>query len=300
MTPHVTYTLDRNFTVPTLVSAWSLLSHRPRDIEVLLLYTEDPGPDLAKVEGLARAYPEATVTARHAPEITHAHGGRSHVSAAGLSRLLLPRALDRPTLYLDGDTLVRRDIGEVFALHLTGNPVAAVRDVGIQKILHGRSGHPTSRKERSNRDYLDRIADLVDAADYFNSGVMLFDLPAIRAAGLAERMQDTAAAIALRTGRDLKFDDQTWLNVVFRGHTHFLPPEWNTFWGNRVTGDEPFPQTARDAYAASRANPAIVHFVGKTRPWTIRHPAFHPKRKPWIGIYHDIMARAMSAIGAPA
>jgi len=299
MTPHVTYTLDRNFTRPTLVSAFSLLSHRPRDVTVRLLYTEDPGAGLAAVEKLARRFPEADVSARYTPEIVHAHAGRSHVSSAGLSRLLLPRIMDHPTLYLDGDTLIRRDIGDVFKIDRCGKPIAAVRDIGIRKtVLAQAAGSGRSRKQRTNWDYLERCKDLFDADTYFNSGVILFDFPAIEAAGLTERMQDVDAAVQLREDRGLRFDDQTWLNTVFHGQTHHLPAEWNTFWGNRLSAKPPFSDEDADTFRTSREDPAIVHFVGKVRPWEVRFPQLHPKRQPWMNVYRDVMREAADILDA--
>ena len=298
MTPHVTYTLDRRFTLPTLVSAWSLLKHRQADVEVMLLFTEPPGPVANAVDRLAKCFPAATITLRHEPEIVAGHTTRGHVSPAAFARLRLPELLDRPTLYLDGDTLVRRDVGDLFALASPTAPISAVADVGIRRALAFRaSGRNGSRKARKHLAYLETCADLFDAKSYFNSGVVYFNVPQIHALGLAERMQDVAAAVALRESRKLIFNDQTWLNVVFGGHTHLLPPEWNTFWGNRITARAPFPPETRASYAASRQDPAVVHFVGKVRPWTARHPIFYPKRRPWIGIYREIMAEALGAIG---
>ena len=189
--------------------------------------------------------------------------------------------------------MVCRDVGPLFSRDLSGHPVAAVRDVGIQRALHYRAtGRRPSRKARKHLDYLEKCSDLFTGRDYVNSGVMLFDLPRIRGLGLDAEMMDIAKAVEIRQTRNLLFNDQTWLNIVFNGHIDFLPAEWNTFWGNRITARAPFPEAEQKAYAASREDPAIVHFVGKIRPWEVRHPVFYPKRKPWLGRYLDIMKDA--------
>jgi lipopolysaccharide biosynthesis glycosyltransferase len=296
--PHITYVLDRGFVQPTLISAYSALKARPRDVTIRLFLTE-PVPELeAPLARMRRAFPDAVIEAGHEAAMDHGFQTRGHVSAATLARLYLPKFLEPKTLYIDGDTLVLHDVGPVFGLDLGGKPIATVLDPGIQKALwyRKRGLRVGSRKSARHLRDLDKIADLVDPEAYFNAGVILFDLPRIRETGLDAAMMDVAGAVDLRKKHDLRFNDQNWLNVVFRGQSARLGAEWNTFWGNRLTNRAPFPAEARAAYSASRADPALVHFVGKTKPWTVRFPQLHPKRWPWIFRYKAIQAECEALI----
>lgn len=289
----VTYVFDGGYLRPSLISAYSVLKHRPADLTLRFLVTEAIPALIPAADHLRAAFPKARIEVQPI-DFDSSLAVQGHVSAAALARLNLPALLDQPTLYLDGDTMVRRDIGPLFAPRPNGAPLAAVRDPGILKALHQRAGRgwlPSRKSARHLRD-LDQLADLVDPSTYINSGVVLFDLPRIRALGLHRRMGDLEAAVDLRKRLGLRFNDQNWLNVVFKGQIDLLDPTWNTLWGNRLTGRNPFPQADRAAFAASRRDPAIVHFTGRLRPWEIRHPWLYPKRHPWLGAYKALQAEA--------
>ena len=88
---------------------------------------------------------------------------------------------------------------------------------------------------------------LPPGAPYFNSGVMLFDLAAIRAQGQLEAARDFAT-----NHRDLCIDhDQDALNVAFQGKWQVLDWRWNAV---SLYGD------------LMKKRPFIRHFTGK-KPW---------------------------------
>ncbi|NUB46407.1 hypothetical protein GEU84_018605 [Fertoebacter nigrum] len=293
----VTYVLDRGFVQPTVISAFSLLTHRPANITLRFLLTEDAPALAAATTRLQHLFPGASIECRVEPALDHGMTTRGHVSAATLARLMLPRLVEQPTLYLDGDTLVCRDIAAAFATPLLGLPIAACRDPGIQKALHHRDhGGFASRKSQQHLRDMGKIGHLVDVPNYFNAGVILFDLPRIRAEGFDSQMQDIAAAVALRETYKLRFNDQNWLNHVFKGRVAPMDPAWNAFWGNRMTNRAPFPPDARAAYAPSRADPGLVHFTGRTKPWLVRHPWAYPKRWPWIFRYKAVQRACEAAM----
>ena len=65
-------------------------------------------------------------------------------------------------------------------------------------------------------------------ATYFNSGVMIMNLPNLR-----PRLPELRAMILQRLDCATAHDDQGALNVVFRGEWDWLPPAWNwkPYWG---------------------------------------------------------------------
>lgn len=297
MKTDITYVLDRSFVQPTVISAYSALTQSAGPITLRFLLTE-AAPELMRAAGRFRElFPQAEITCRVEKTLDHGMSTRGHVSPATLARLMLPQLLEGPTLYLDGDTLVCRDLAALCATDLQGQLIGAARDAGIRKAMHYRAhGGLTSPKTRKHVRDMEKIAHLVDLDNYFNAGVILFDLPAIRREGLDTQMQDIAGAVALRETYKLRFNDQNWLNHVFRGRVAVLDPVWNTLWGNRMTARAPFPAEDRAAHAPSREAPGIVHFTGRTKPWLVRFPWAYPKRWPWMFRYKAVQRACASAL----
>ena len=169
-------------------------------------------------------------------------------------RLFLPQILSAEierVIYLDVDTVVFDDIGELWDLKLGGSAVGAVRDI------------PGSQQD------LDRRLELLGSADYFNSGMLIMDLAAWRRENLADEVW--AAMVAARGA--YMFPDQDALNAVFAGRWRRLPDRWNM--QRPVTKS-----TARQLGMSSRhyislaLSPAMVHFTGSPKPWhgKQRHP----------------------------
>jgi lipopolysaccharide biosynthesis glycosyltransferase len=160
---------------------------------------------------------------------------------AAYLRLALPAAFaadyDR-LLYLDSDIFVQGgDFAALMRSELGGHAVAAVRD-NMQWRTPGRVPEQFRRLG-------------MPAAPYFNSGLLLIDVPAFNAADLMQRCLDFARA---HEGRMIGHD-QNLLNCVLRGDWAELHPAWN--W--QYTG------ASRLFEALEGAN--IVHFIGATKPW---------------------------------
>lgn len=127
-------------------------------------------------------------------------------------RILLPQLLDVPRLiYLDCDVLVFRDLSELFDLELTcGKVIAAVRD------------SETSSLAEDSRIIADAMRLPAEGA-YFNSGVMLMNLDALRRQHFFQRSLEF-----LNTwSANYRFWDQSAINFVVHGQIHELPELWN-------------------------------------------------------------------------
>jgi len=182
-------------------------------------------------------------------------------------RVLLPDLLPRETrmLYLDSDMLVRGPLLSLWQQDLAGKLFGAV----INPLYPFMPDHPAA-------------LGLGGIREYPNSGVMLMDLAAMRAAGLVEKLRAYAAA-----HRRNPYPEQDALAVVCRGQWLALDPRWNAQSTVFDVAPERLP-FAREAVLAARSDPAIVHFIGPLKPWhyLCRHPlrheyAAHRRRTPW-------------------
>jgi lipopolysaccharide biosynthesis glycosyltransferase len=105
-------------------------------------------------------------------------------------------------------------------------------------------------------------------SDYFNAGVLLFDLAMWR----AEKITDKILSFARTTKAELLLLDQSALNVVLEGEIQVLGKEWNFFYLAKI----------RDI-----PDPKIIHYAGPNKPWQLRLSPyydlyrFHRSHTPW-------------------
>lgn len=179
--------------------------------------------------------------------------GRFNITT--LARLLigslLPESVER-ALYLDADTVVLQNLRELCAAPLAQCIAAAVPEPTI---------YPQVRAE----------IGLSDGDEYFNAGVMLFDLKKWRAEGMEEK----GFAYYREKGGKLPFNDQDILNHILKNRIAVLPQRFNFFsnyhYFHYRTLIQMAPwyagcETAHSFHEAGR-HPAVVHFAGDERPW---------------------------------
>jgi lipopolysaccharide biosynthesis glycosyltransferase len=161
-------------------------------------------------------------------------------SRAAYLRLLIPEVVPARyarALYLDSDLVVQGDIAELWALPDEGKPFWAAFDEGVR-----------------GTDYVKEtlfFADVPAGTPYFNSGVLLIDLPRWR----EQRISETAVAVLAEHSGHCINVDQDALNVVAIDKWSVLPPAWNT----QVVGREAWRHP-------SGQSPRIIHFINH-KPW---------------------------------
>jgi len=170
------------------------------------------------------------------------------ITATMWYRVHLPRLLDgvERVLYLDADAIAVDDLRPLWETDLRGAWVGAVTNV-------------------FQLDHLHRPWALgIDPREYFNSGVLLMDLEAMRA-------DDVTAALVAHArglGAETMWPDQDTLNVVLGERRLALHPRWNAM--NSVLRF-PWAAYAFDPreLAEARARPGIRHFEGPSinKPW---------------------------------
>lgn len=194
-------------------------------------------------------------------------------------RVFLPGLLPQLSrvLYLDCDMVVTDALKPLYDCDLEGHWLGAV----------------TAPFADALRDWPIKLG-LPTTGSYFSSGLLLFDLNALRKSD-AERQ---IFAYGRQQGDALNWPDQDALNVVLHKHRLNLHPRWNFMNGIvRGSGTEDV-FLAREIQQAAM-HPAIVHFDGQNvgKPWQTgcRHPHrhlyfHHLRHTPWK---HDMPARSM-------
>ncbi|MEO6395175.1 MAG: glycosyltransferase family 8 protein [Devosia sp.] len=237
-----------------------------RPIDYRVFYS---GPESAASKALDgyRAGP-LTVRLIPAPERFEAYRGRSVMGTATLVRLAAPELmadLDR-VVFIDVDLVVLADIGALADVDLAGNPMAAAIDLTLYGWHHDQRTVPSRNPLHDiDRHLKERIGlGPSDWYDYFNTGVAVLDLAALRREGF------TAGAMEFidRRAEELPWLDQDSLNILLKGRIAPLDPRWNAMTEplNRPSLTGLAPQIA-DAVIESRTAPKIIHYAGHLKPW---------------------------------
>ncbi|HEU4978620.1 MAG TPA: glycosyltransferase family 8 protein [Solirubrobacteraceae bacterium] len=215
---------------------------RPRERERLRRVVEGGGAAIA-----FHAFTDAQVAGLPAP---------ARFTPAVWYSAFLPERLphaDR-VLVLDADTIAADDLSPLWETRLEGDLIAAVTNV-------------------FQPDHAFHAARLgVDARAYFNSGVLLMDLAALRRTGAMEEV----LAYARAHPDQLPWADQDALNVVLGDARRALHPRWNCM--NALFA---FPHAGEvlgaEAVREARAGPGIRHFEGPgaNKPWRLRSRVPH-------------------------
>ncbi|MBR3324291.1 glycosyltransferase family 8 protein [Candidatus Saccharibacteria bacterium] len=121
--------------------------------------------------------------------------------------LLFPRY--EKAVYIDSDTILRGDIGELFDMELGENVVMAMVDPKVETI-------------KEFRDYVEKALG-VPHKEYVNDGVMLMDLRKMRKCKYLSSMVE----MIKKYDADLVAPDQDYLNVILRGQIGHFGSEWN-------------------------------------------------------------------------
>lgn len=262
-TIHVACGADDRMVLAALVLAASLAgSGTSRPIVFHLLHAPSRY-DLASLAARSR-HPHMRIVLHEMPPAHADLPVEPPYSPAIFFRLRLAETLadlDR-VIYLDADTVVCRDISELYDTAMGGRPLAAVPDYNL---FHFELHNPIPIRDRFGASLLYLKEELGiayrDAGDYFNSGVLLIDLAAWRRLRLAE------ACRAFIRGRRLQWPDQDALNAVVGTNYVALDARWNAM--AVALEDTAAPMTPAQAALRERwsADPWIVHYTGTRKPW---------------------------------
>ena len=238
-------TIDKKYVEPLCVMLSSYgVNHKGLKTSLYIAHSSLGCEELGRIEAVANEYGIAVhsiVITEHWFENTPV---LDRLPEESFYRLMafhyLPKEVDR-CLYLDPDIIIRRNLSDLYFTDLGGNYIAAASHTyGIMNPVNTiRLGTQDNRR-------------------YFNSGVLLMDIAAIRSHLTLQKVLDTLEENIQR----LWLGDQDLINILFCGKTLVL--------------DEKIYNLDERAFRRSRKKftlddvaekTAIVHFNGKHKPW---------------------------------
>lgn len=187
-----------------------------------------------------------------------------HFSPATFYRLSLGQLLPHHSraLYIDCDTIVLADLCQLWDTPLDGAIIAATPDLIMKNFVSAGVHSMQEAGALPAGRYLSEYLELRGREDdYFQAGVILFDLDAFRAANIND------AAIKDLSSRCYWFLDQDVLNRHLINNVKMLDTAWNC--ANSM--HEIIPHLNADWRAKALEdlnNPKIVHYAGyEAKPW---------------------------------
>lgn len=155
-------------------------------------------------------------------------------SAVYYYRFFIPRLFPMydKCVYIDSDTVLRGDVGELYDIDLGEKVMAAMVDPKVDVIPEF-------------REYVNKAVG-VPYEDYCNSGVLVMNMKALR------KMKYLTALVGIinKYNADLVAPDQDYMNVILRGKIKHLDSHWNA---------EPTKVLLKDV--------KLVHFNLFNKPW---------------------------------
>lgn len=285
---HVAICLDMRMLDAAMVLAASIKAHaRPERPVRLYALTDFTTPDLAALGEAMRDDSFELVPIA----CTNVHGDfpiRDHITAGTYLRFLLPELLPdvAKVLYLDVDIAVNRNVEALYDTPLEGLPIAAVPDYSmlVGSLTWLTFFIPYEGEKLRFAAYVKKVLglDCDGTTNYFNCGVLIFDLDVWRRDNVAGR-----TVKYLIEHPKLYYMDQDALNYMMGGEYIRLDARWNAFancsfpaYVNvfvRVTRAGRRWEAVR---AIWRRDPWIIHYAGANKPWAPHEPKT-PRDSVW-------------------
>lgn len=227
--------------------------------DFVLLHSDIPEPIQCTICAMADGHPNVSIRFFNIAEQTKSYSFnfRSGYTAESFYRIMMIELLKEyeKIIYLDCDVIALTDLSELYKIDISNYLVAAARDIdGISNWYFNHDGR---------RDYMSNVMGLKDCGEYFQSGVMLFNLTQWRSTYSIEQILDVACADYIVWG------DQDVLNILCKGKVKYLDMKWNTIVDVQDQVNDLFiygrPELL-DAYFEARRAPKIVHYGG-SKPW---------------------------------
>lgn len=182
----------------------------------------------------------------------------AHYSLECYFRLASPLLLKhyKKIIYTDADLVFRTDPAALYAVDVSGYPLAACKDLMWGMMLNMKSS-------RNWLKYAEQTLKLEKPYEYFNTGVMLLNVEEFNRCDYSYRVLKMAAETQYR------ILEQDALNAFFQTGIKYLDSAWNfpTLHRQFATSWEFMPMRSALQYEADAQAPRIIHWAGGFKPW---------------------------------
>lgn len=187
----------------------------------------------------------------------HGTGNRTYLTKEAYFRLLAPQLLPEydKALYLDCDIVVCDGWEEIYNVELDDKLLAGIPDLWGNWECYDKKSELYSYRQQE--------LGMQDPLQYFNSGVMLLNLKAMR-----ETFRD-GELIELAASKDWQKHDQDVLNYISKDRNIFLDYTWNLIECPSKKAWNAVPGEQQEEYESCSMRPVIIHYASR-KPWIIK------------------------------
>lgn len=300
---HLVYGIDDKYLPCLIVSVFTALKEIGGSAHVTV-FTAGPKFDASPIHVLARHFENATVEIRRF-DTSSLSAYEKTVSAArypaaSMLPLFLPWLVEGKCLFIDADTLIRKNLAQLYNTDLNGCLIGACRSypaaLSIRRAFHTGHGLQSAfhrfifKKQREKFiEKASRIGFTVQELEmkFFSSGVILFDTEKIRVSDPDRTLADMASG----SGHWNSLPDMDRMNEFFKDRVHYLDLKWdvprdvlslNRFYASKELWRE---------IVCAIENPGILHFStiyrrrSWNRPWYKTRPRYRLYRRTCQEIY---------------
>lgn len=173
-------------------------------------------------------------------------------------RIAAPKLLSSydKVIFTDLDLIATDDIFKLADIDTQGKPIAACIEPMWRDLYQSNCRiHHTDIQS-----YTNRVLNLSNPFQYYNTGVVVFDVKEYNQFNSFERLLEIVKT------KELLYQEQCALNILFQGNFYTLPSEWNyeldpTIVNN--TQNHEFYNSYKESEGAAK----IFHYLGRYKPW---------------------------------
>jgi lipopolysaccharide biosynthesis glycosyltransferase len=267
-----------DFYVPYLATVMQSVmdcSSRERDYSLIVLTRDITEENKALLQSMVQNAKHFTLTIIDVTEMMEKYEDlyiSNHIKIETYYRLLVQDILPDidKILYIDCDTIVKTDVGELYDIDIDGYYLAATRDADNAALYY---------KEPDRKEWSDHILGIKEPYNYFQAGVMALNLKLFREEFTVKYLMDLAAS------RDWHFHDQDVLNYLCKDKVKLIDYAWNFVfdleetWSRSANVIAKGPHFVYEEYMKARENPKIIHFSWNNKPW--HSPGLHLAHEFW-------------------
>ena len=231
-------------------------SNDSRQYELITLHTSISAGNREKISSLADGHPNINIRfidlSKDVKNKKFFVGGKKGLTAETYFRLYIPKVLSDydKAIYLDCDMVVETDIATLYDTNIDGFLFASSPDYGaIGKYYMG---------DKAQINYWNNVIKLLNIEEYFCAGMLVMNLVEMRKIGVN-------TIISLATSNNWEKHDQDVLNILGRGRTKILHPEWDVL--KAFDEVQYLPKHIMDKVREAEFDPKIIHFSSSYKPW---------------------------------
>jgi lipopolysaccharide biosynthesis glycosyltransferase len=262
----IVLTSSQYYTPYMAVTLYSIIQNASiqNNYDFIILHKEIKREDRQTVMGMAEDYANVSIRFVEVDHNTDENdfNFREGYSSESFYRVIMIRILKKYTtvLYFDCDVVAVRDVADLYnGYDVSDYCVAAARDIDGQ--ASSICGHD------DRKSYMLGYMGLRRLTDYFQSGVMIFNLERIRKTYSVDEIIQRSCA------KEIMFGDQDVLNILYKNQVLYLDMKWNVIMNPyRTYLQRLFCLASKEIlneYLEARKEPYIIHYAGSDKPWMV-------------------------------